>query len=171
MEIQLVGENCLRIKGKNSSLLVDPSMLKTKTPSDAVLLLKDCEFDSSKVEGSRILINGAGEYEFSGVKVSSLNHTYDLFVDGISLILGKSSELEKIKAETKGYDIAIIHVDQKFDPSILTNIEPKVAIFYGEENKLKADSGLDSSLKSVSKYVVKKESLPAELEKVLLASS
>ena len=171
MEILLVEDNCLRIKGKNSTLLVDPLMLKTKTQTDAVLLLKDSEFNSSKADGFRVLIKGPGEYEFSGMKVSSLNHVYDFFVDGLSMVLGKSSDLEKIKGEIKEYDIVIILMDTKFDPSIITNLEPKVVILYGLDDKLKANSGLDNSLKPVSKYIVKKESLPAELEKILLVYS
>lgn len=171
MEISLLSQDCIKIKGKSSSVVIDPSTLRTKTPTDAVLMLKDSEFNTPKVENFRVLIKGPGEYEFSGMRVQVVDHIYDFFVDGIKIILGRTSELERIKGEMKEHDIALLHADSSFDQSLITTIEPRIAIFYGGNAKSALKSCLGptrAAVKPVSKFLTKKESLPEEMEMVLL---
>lgn len=180
MEIAILSPNCLKIKGKNSAIIIDPETLKAKNPADAVILLKeDEEFDASKIEGSRLLIKGPGEYEFAGVKVTSLKVGDDLIceihIDGLDILMGKTEGVEKIKDKLKESQISILYVNEKFDPALITAIEPRIAVFYGE-NANEAVKGLGKSsaeeagetVKPVSKFAIKLENLPEEMEIVLL---
>lgn len=173
MEITLLSPNCIKIKGKNSSAIVDPVTLRTKTPSDAVILLKkDEKYDASKIEGARVVLEGPGEYEFSGVKVVAMgekNTVYSMNVDGIEALVGNIEGIEKYKEKLKEHSIIIFFADSKFNDSLITALEPKVAIFYGENAQEAVDSlGKAETVKPVSKYSIKPENLPEEMETVLL---
>lgn len=180
MEILLLSPNCLRIKGKNSSVIVDPITLRTKTPADAVIFLNENEKqDVSKVEDYRVILSGPGEYEFSGVKVLALgekNTVYSLNIDGMDILLGNVEGIEKYKDKLKEHSIVIFYINSKFDGSLITALEPKVVVYYGEQameavSLLGKDNEGENAIKPVLKYVTKLESLPEKMETVFLASS
>lgn len=175
MDIALIQKDIIKIKGKHSAVIVgvpDTEQLKTKTPADAVLLLKRTgSFDSSKVEGSRLIIKGPGEYEISGVKISAISAendlSFDIEIDGLNMFLGSISGLKKIKDKLKEENIAVVYSDLENDSSVITTLTPRVVVFYGEraEESIKT---LGKTVNPVSKYSTTPEKLPAEMEIVQL---
>ncbi|MDP2649333.1 MAG: hypothetical protein Q8P10_00660 [bacterium] len=177
MEIAFLSKDCIKIKGKTLSVIIDPFTLRTKTPCDAVFLLKEeGDFDLSKTEGFRVLIKGAGEYELSSVKIYSQKAgeslVYELRMDGMMVLLGNVDGIEKLKDKLKEYDVAILYVPLKFDQNLITAIEPKAVVFYGdgaqEAVKSLNKSSENSETIKTSKFIVKPETLKEEMEVVLL---
>lgn len=167
MEVALVAPDSLRIKGKNATLVVDPSLLKTKISSDIIVLLNNKTYDASKIEGQRLIIEASGEYEVSGVKISAdkINNDllYNLRVDGLNVLLGKMETIEKHKEKLDGHDVMIVYIVDSVDKSVVVSIAPRVAIFYGE----KAES-LSKEVAKVTKFSTSLEKLPQEIETVVL---
>lgn len=108
MEISYVGHSCFRIKGKDTSLVIDPYDPKKtgyklpKLKSDIVLLTHGHE-DHSYLDGVsdyKLLIDTPGEYEMSGTFIYGIktyhdeqkgkqrgnNTIYQIDVDGFSLL-------------------------------------------------------------------------------------
>ena len=172
MDFQLVGENTLKIKIKKTTLALDPKSSVTKFDADAILIL-DKDFDASRINGSRIIINGVGEYEVSGLKISALKAEddllYELSLDTTSILVAKASSLEKISSDKLGdYMVALINVDSDLNQSKVTTIEPRLVILYGEKAKEGAKVlGKDDAPKS-SKISISEDKLPEELEIMLL---
>ena len=55
MDIAILTGDALRVKGKNSTLVLNPITATTKTEADGVILLdKFLNFSDAKIEGSRI---------------------------------------------------------------------------------------------------------------------
>jgi len=171
VDISIVDGNSIRLKGKQSTFIVDPSKKMPKTPADAVILLDGEEnIDVSRVTDSRIILNGPGEYEVSGVKISGMKTPkgtlYKLSIDGISIILGFATELK-----TEGFNacqVALVNTGSDFNESFVTALEPKMTILYGEQ-KLQAAKALGKeSAIPVSKVTTSKEKLPVEMEVAVL---
>ena len=68
MDIQILGSDSLKIKVKKTTLAVDPKTSIQKFDADAILLTGK-EADISRINSYRVIINGAGEYEVSGLKI------------------------------------------------------------------------------------------------------
>lgn len=175
MDIAVVSKNIIRIKGKRSALLIgiaDSDSLKTKTSADCALLLNRVgSFDVSKAEGCRLLIKGAGDYEVGGTKISVTDQDneliYNLQIDGMDLLLGSTDSIAKIKDKLKQCNVLILFANSDIDSALITTIEPRVAVFYGEKasDALKV---LGKECKPVPKFSVVAEKLPAEMETILL---
>ncbi len=101
MDITILNENTLKVKGKNASIIINPTSSTSKTEADAIILLKsDSSFNPDKIEGSRITIKGPGEYEISGVKISTTRVEDDqivrIDVDNVKVLVGSGKAIEKI---------------------------------------------------------------------------
>lgn len=172
MDISLLSPDCLKIKGKNSSIIVDPQTLRQKVAADTVLLLGKNDFDPSKIEGARVVIEGPGEYEISGMKISAFGEggelVCEIWVDGVKLLLGRVEGVEKAKDKIKENDVAILQVDSKSDQSLLAQVSPKIALFYGE--KAKEIVSADFQAEPVSKVTIKADHLPEEMQVMVLST-
>lgn len=168
MEIALLTNNALRIKGKNAVLAVDP---KDKSESNAALLL-DKDGKGVSVTGSEIVINGPGEYETGGVKITGiqqdLNLVYSMTVDSVSVLLGKVTTIEKIHTKLKEANILVVNCDSVVDASFLTALVSNVIIFYGEKSVEICKAFGQEDAKRLPKYVTTIDKLPAEVETVIL---
>ena len=171
MDISIIDGNSIKLKGKQATFIVDPSKQMPKTSADAVILLDGEEnIDVSRVTDSRIILNGQGEYEVSGVKIAGMKTPkgtlYKLSIDGISIILGFATELK-----TEGFNacqVALINTGSDFNESFVTALEPKMTVLYGEQ-KLEAAKALGKeSAIPVSKVTTSKEKLPVEMEVAVL---
>lgn len=178
MEISTLDTNTIKIKGKHTSLVIDPSKTISKTAADAVLLLNGTQYFDQKVEGSRLLIQGPGEYEIGGVKISAFRLgsylVYDVRMDGVSMFLAqdelmsKQDMLQKSKDTMKDYHIVVLNSKAGGDQSGLPSLSPKVTVFYGEK-ALEAVKQLGKDeVKPVTKYQTTLDKLPDELEAVIL---
>lgn len=166
MDVSIIADDVIKIRSKKAAFIVDPKgSEKIKTQADAVIFLSDVlDFDLLKVEGARVNIRGAGEYEISGVKISGFMQGGDVFyimqVDGMEVYLGKLDFLRKPNENIKECSVAIVNVDNTFDASMLTALSPKVAILYGK--------GVPEKSATVQKFQITLEKMPQELEVVWL---
>ena len=174
MDISILSKNSIRIRSKHAALVVDPTEDLAKTNADGIILLSNSNFDIGRILDYRIVIEGAGEYEVGGVKISVENRgegfVYSLLVDGIKIVLGKISVIGKIQDSANACDIALLNADSDLKTTI-TSLEPKVVILYGDKKldgvKLLGKEGIPA----VQKFTITKDKLPTEMEVILLASS
>ena len=173
MDVTLLNENTLKVKGKNASIIINPSSSTSKTEADAIVLLKnDLNYNPDKIEGSRITIKGPGEYEISGVKISTTKVEEDqvvrVDVDNVKVFVGSGAAIEKIHDKIEESQIVVINSDDEFNHSILTSLEPNVLLVYGSKKSDVAKSlGKDEAI-SANKYSTTSDKLPAEMEVILL---
>lgn len=173
MDVILLNQNTLKIKGKASSLVVNPNSSTNKTEANAILLLSsysDQKF--GKIEGAHITIKGPGEYEVNGMKISATSVGQELVakidVDDLKLLLGSGSAIEKVLDKIEECQVAVVGSESEFNHSTLTKLEPKVLIVYGDKQEDVAKSlGKDNAIKAI-KYSTTAEKLPEEMEVVLL---
>lgn len=167
MEIALVSKNSLRIKGKYAVLSVDPS---DKSESNAALLLNKDE--KVNLAGSEIVIDGPGEFETGGIKITGVrqdsNLVYSMIVDSVSVLLGKVTALEKIHTKLKEANIVVVNCDNVVDASFLSTLVINVIIFYGEKSVDVCKAFGQENAKKLPKYATTIDKLPAEVETVIL---
>ncbi len=173
MDVALLNKNTLRIKGKNGSLIINPTSAIGKTEADAIVLLEEsADQKAEKVEGSRITIKGPGEYEVNGIKISATRVGKDLVanidVDGLKLLVGKGSTIEEIHDKTPECKIAVINSDDDFNHSFLTSLEPSALLVYGDKKEEVAKSLGKTDAAYASKFSATSEKLPAEMQLILL---
>lgn len=170
MEIALVSEESIRVKGKQTALVIDPLAAKAKIAADAVLLTQENGTAVPAVEGSRITIAGPGEYEIGGIKISGVRTgertAYYASIDGLSVAVCAASAL-KNKESLRDVDIALLYADALVDQSALATVANGVAVFYGPQ-ALENVKALGKDVPPIGKYVTTKDKLPQELEIVLL---
>ncbi|MBP9719002.1 MAG: hypothetical protein KBD46_00895 [Candidatus Levybacteria bacterium] len=184
MEITLLSQNALRIKGKKSILLVD--VLDTqKTEANAYLYLQQDVLQVKK-DKNALFISGPGEYEVSGTKIAAFRNNddilYQLTIDGMKVFLASSDAFVRMKDKVDEQNIVLLFTNELIDQSALTNAQPTVVVCYGDKalevsknlgkglNKKEgeAETNPDATIKSVDKFVMSVEKLPAELQVVLL---
>ncbi len=166
MEVTLLDRNCLKIKGKKASLIVDPKSTTPKTSADAILLT-DAEFDPKKVEEYRLIVKEDGEYEVGSIKITASGAIYSINVDNTQIILAKSSSLNKLSDAANEAEVALVNVDSDLNEGIIAALEAKAVLLYGE----KAEEGLKAlgkqDLSSVRKYSPGKEATTEEETQIL----
>lgn len=168
MEIALLSKNALRIKGKNAVLVVDP---QEKHEANAALVFS---IPVSKINpvGSEVIINGPGEYETGGVKITGVKSeqdlVYSLSVDSVSVLLGKVSTLEKLQTKLKEANILVVNCDNIVDASFITSLVTNVLLLYGEKAAEVGKSIGGENVVKASKYASTIDKLPAEVETVIL---
>lgn len=173
MDIQILEENSLKIKAKKTILAIDPSSKVAKFDADGVLLTSSL-YDPTRINGSRISIEGPGEYEISGLKITGIKSANDLFFSltwgGVSAIIAKASSLEKVPTDKiDDYQIVIINVDSDLNQSLVTAMEPRIIVLYGDKAKEGAKSlGKEDAQKS-SKISIDEDKLPEEMNVMLLS--
>ena len=171
MDIAIVGETSIKLKGRGVTFIVDPSKEIPKTSSDAIILLNGYDnIDISRVTDSRIVINGRGEYEVGEAKISGTmtpkGTLYRISIDGVGIIVGRTAET---KAEGfNACQVAIVNASSDFNESSITSLEPKITVLYGDK-KIDAAKTLGAqSLAEVSKITIAKDKLPEKMEVVVL---
>lgn len=166
MDVSVLDKNSIRIKGKKSSVVVDPATSSPKTSADAILLLGK-EGALNRVEGARVVINDDGEYEIGGIKITGVSNLnsgifYNLNIDNTQTVLAKTSTIEKLTDTANEADVAILNVDSPLNESIIAALEAKVIVLYGD----KASEGLKAlgkqGLSPTRKVTVGREKLPEE---------
>lgn len=171
MEVSLINKDAIKIKGKRGAVVIDPSS-DLKTAADAVILLQDStSYSFPKIEGARVVIHGAGDYEISGIKISGFGNKdslyYSLRIDQLSVLLTDSVSLKKSQENIEESQVVIVKANSQLEPSIITALSPVVVIVYGEKAAEVARTlGKESS--KVSKYITTVEKLPVEMEVTVL---
>lgn len=139
MEVAIVDKDCIKIKGKNVSFLIDPSASIPKTQADAVIFLsdfKDSNERAVKADEYRVIVKGEGSYEVGGARIigfrSGDNFFYSLYIDGLTILLASASGIEK-QLEKGEYNMVVLNVNTEFKGAMVSSFEPSVAIVYGEK--------------------------------------
>lgn len=137
MEISAIKDISLRIKTKNASIVTNPS---SKVTSDIVILTSDLpSIDLEKVEGAKLIIEGPGEYEASGVRITGFELNQDIAyiieADNIRVLLIKSSDLPDLK-EDNAYSAIAIQLDESIKDQGFESFPSDLFILFGEENKV-----------------------------------
>jgi hypothetical protein len=173
MDIQVLGSDTLKIKIKKATIAVDPKTSIQKFDADAILLTGK-EADVSRVNSYRVVINGAGEYEVSGLKIVGIatNGEEPMFVlnsDNANILLSKASSLRRMSTEKVGdYKIVVINADAEISESIVTAMEPNIVILYGEKAREGAKALGKEGATSASKINISEDKLPEEMDVMLL---
>ena len=171
MEISLLSGDALRIKGKKSILLVD--VLDTaKTEANAYLFLTQ-DMLQAKADKKTLLIGAPGDYEVSGIKISTIRSggalVYSLIIDGIKVLLTSTATFVTMKDKVDETHVVLFFANSTIDQTAITNISPSVVVCYGEKAKEVSKTFLtDAEIKPVDKFSVTAEKLPAEMQVVLL---
>ena len=171
MDISLVSKDCIKLKGKKASFVVDPKKDSPKTAADAILLTGSGA-DTSRVSDFRIVVKGSGEYEISGSKAAAVATPkcviFKLSIDNVSIILGKSVDFSKLESNFTACDIALINADSEFNESFITALSPKIVVLYGD-NKLDGAKKLGGeNLTPIAKFSAVKDKLPEKMEIIVL---
>lgn len=171
MDIAIVKENCIKLKGKQATFIVDPMEGMPKTSADAIILLdggRDAGIE--RATDFRMIIDGPGEYEVGGVKISGIKTPkgtlYRLSVDGISIILGCATD-----AEMEGFNVAqvaVVNTASNFNESFVTAMEPKITVLYGKGNVEAAKALGAESVSLTPKLTIVKDKLPEKMEIIAL---
>lgn len=171
MDVQILGKDSLKIRTKKASLAVDPKAGITKFDADAILLL-DKDFDESRVSDYRLIIDGPGDYEVSGLKISAQKSQGIMFVlssETAHAIIAKASTLNKEPADKiDEYPIVIINADEVINESIITATEARMVVIYGEKAKEGAKALGKENPSVTSKASFSEDKLSEETEIVVL---
>jgi hypothetical protein len=167
MEIALLPKNAVKVKGKNSTLVINP--VDSTTPHQAALFTKEPE---RTIDGS-IPITGPGEYEIGGIKISgvraSTGTVYSITVDDLDIIIGDLSVLEKAQHKLKEHHVALILTEEEKDASFVTSLATNALLLYGDRAKDVIQKFAKEGMNEMSKYQVTKDKLPQEIQTILLS--
>lgn len=171
MDIAILGNQSIKIKGKHVAFVVDPTKEMPKTSSDAIIILDNNDnIDIGRINDSRIIISGPGGYEVGGAKISGTKiptgTLYKFSIDNINVILGSATE-EKIEG-FNACEVAIINANSNFNESFVTALEPKMTILYGDKKNEAAKTLGAESVSLVSKIAIVKDKLPEKMEIIAL---
>ena len=172
MDISYLDKNSIKIRSKYAAFVVDPPVSGPKISCDAIILLEYKDNLLSKVIDYRIVINGPGEYEINGAKVMGVRvnkgFVYSLSFDGLEITMGRTSDIAEIKDNAFACQIAILNVDDGFSSSFITNLEPKIAVLYGDKKENAARILGKQNFQTTKKFTVTKDKLPEDMEVVVL---
>ncbi|MBI5123379.1 hypothetical protein HZA75_05990 [Candidatus Roizmanbacteria bacterium] len=168
MEITLLPKNGLRLKGKQTTLAIDP---QDKATYGGVLLIEKSA--DQIINQEEVIISSTGEYEIGGIKMTGSRTEggmlYSLSIDGVEVLVGKLDALEKMQHKLKEHNIVIVKCDVEGNASFITSLAENVVIFYGDKAKEIASSFGKENIKEMSKYSTTKDKLPADVETIVLA--
>lgn len=182
MDIYFLGFTAVRLRGKKTSIVIDPfDKEKTgikfeKTEADAVLLTakNSPQMSIQQIANSRVVIDGPGEYEVGGVSIVGIAAsgltTYYIKMDGIALLHPGALQKKLSENELDRYPNVDIFFAPPEGADMVSKLEPKVVIpinFGDNISRLLKELGKEGT-KPATKLSITKDKLPAELEVVVL---
>jgi hypothetical protein len=172
MDIQILGEGSLKIKSKKATLAIDPKTAIQKLEADAILLTNKIG-DVSRVTDYRVVIDGVGEYEVSGLKIIAVKGEEDLIFslvsDSVRILVAKVSALKAISTEKIGdYQIVVINADTDASESTITAMEPRIIVLYGLKAKETAKALGKEEVAVQAKISFAEDKLPEETQVMVL---
>lgn len=168
MEIAKVGALSLKIRGKNATLGINPTDKSMEV--NAVLLLG--KHAGIKLSDGAVLIDGPGEYEVGGIKISGITAgtetVYSLIVDDVSIIIGNLSVLSKAQTKLQEANIVLVQAETVLDATFITGFTPSVVLFYGEKASDTIKTFEKEGIQELTKFQTTADKLPLEMVTVLL---
>ena len=176
MEITVVSDNVLKLRFKQTSILVtltsaDLSNMKKAVEGDAVVILSEATSSTfPKVSTSRLVIYGAGEYEIGGIKISGvpIKNKLAFFIGGDKIDLFVSPSPNEAFDKKKEAAVALFYTTTPVSESLVTDLAPSYLVLYGEKASETAKEFGKEGASNLSKLTVAKEKLPEEMEVVVL---
>ncbi len=167
MEIALLPKSVLRVKGKTATFAINP---QSTIAANAVLLLEPgAEF----VSDESVVLNGAGEYEIGGVKITGLRNEksvlYSMNIDGMEVVVGSIALLSSLQHKLKEHNVVVVNCDETADASFLTSLAINAVLFCGDKASEVAQGFEKEKLQKTNKYSASLGKLPAEMETILLS--
>lgn len=166
MEILLLADG-IKLKGKQATISIN----STKDLSSYQAFLSLHKLDSLPAS-NMVILDGAGEYEVAGVKISSLGVdqeiVYTLTIDSIVLTVGSLSALEKLHSKLPESAILIVNAEADGNPSFVSSVATSAVLFTGVFAKSVGEKVAKTDLQTMNKYAVTADKLPTELQTILL---
>lgn len=170
MEIAYVDSTSVRIKGKQVTLLVNPTA-KNKVPADATILTGTERLTDFFNENTGVLFQGPGEYEVKGTKVTGFTMNsdvmYTIMIDGMAVFVGTVSAAMQAKDKLHEHDVAVLLANEVLSQTTMGILNARALIFVDEKAEENAKA-FGKELQKVGKYAVTKDKLPAETEFIFL---
>lgn len=167
MEIVLLPKNAVKLKGKQTTMVVEP--VDGSTPFQAALFLNG----EGRQIGDGVGISGPGEYEIGGIKVSgqksSEGYVYSLTIDDMDVLVGSLPAVSKLQHKLKEHHLVLLSSDAEGDASSVTGLATNAFLLYGEKANEVLSKFAKETISTMSKYQVTKEKLPPEMQTILLA--
>ncbi len=150
MDVVRISDTSIKIKGKNSTFIVNPSgkidtevLVFTKKPTDYSGF------------ASLLVIDGPGDFETAGMSIKGEKAgdqtSFDFFEDNQRLLVISASGLSAVK-ETEGYTATVVIADEKVGDNI-SSVTSDVVAIVGSEDNLPVDR---SNIKKTDKLNLKK---------------
>ena len=173
MDVSVLPGDALKIKGKQALFYVNASEKVSDANAVVYLTGNHVKPDSEAV----VVIDGPGDYEIGGVKLSGIRSgediVYSFIFDGINIMIGKIAPIEKIQHKVKEHDVVIIAPDEQSptNASFVTGLATNYLVAVGKDGKKLVDSfGVENPV-TTTKLSMTKDKLPQEMQTVLLAGS
>lgn len=165
MDITFLGGLSFKLRGKQTSLITDPYKSSSEFPfpkqqTDIVTISrKNNGLNQNEIEGEAFVIEGPGEYEIKGVKISGTpslqsrkkegdkqkNTIYNIWMDKINVChLGKLGQRELSDEQLSSLgnvDILLVptgssyNMDAQEAAKLASSLEPKIVIPMHEEDQ------------------------------------
>lgn len=190
MEIKLLNDYAVFLKGKKENVLINPSEeeIKSSNNNSRIVLFTSDEFDGIGYLNEKILISGPGEYEIGGVEINGFNGEdgntiYKVIIDGVSLVvLGKlehdltPKRIEKIDSTDVLLAPVMIGKEASFKSvkewSKKWGVNYLIPLFDNNESlKVFLDAADEEGLETIESLKIEKSDLPDGLEFKLLKKS
>lgn len=153
MEISKISSSTIKIKGKNASLVIDPT---SKVDAEIVITTIPAEnLALDKVGGIRLIISGPGEYEVGGVSVTGKDVKTGVIyqiLEGSKILFVLSSEISAVPDDEE-YDCLIVKIVGEFKEDALGPINTKCVVLYGD---LALATGKSENQENATKISLKK---------------
>ncbi|MBI2622456.1 hypothetical protein HYW66_02375 [Candidatus Microgenomates bacterium] len=151
MEIKQEKRGSLIIKGKQSSLTVIDFQIQTES----------------------LTISSPGEYEVGGIQIVGLagseKTNFKITVDGVKIGLIYGGVSDKQEEIFSNIEVLILLILDKAS-QLVVKLEPKMVVISGIGDPSVLTRELGKEVKETQRLIIKKESLPQELEVVWLKS-
>jgi hypothetical protein len=183
MEIKILKNQTLSLKGKKETVLVNPTELQKKDVSRIWIYLSESEKNKEWNNG-KVVIKGPGEYEIGGVEIVGVNDSdgnfvYKVEIDGINVgLLGKiNGELsEKKQEKIEGLDVLMADITGVLEYKAIAEYAKKwgvnylIPFGYSDDKMLVdfLDKADQEGLEPLDSLKVDPESLPDGLDVVVL---
>ena len=181
MEIKVLENQSIFLKGKKESILINPSEKKREDSkySSRIFLFTAEKYDGMGFNSDKILIRAPGEYEVGGVEINGYpvgeNTIYIIHIDGIKIVfLGDLDEtlsdkrIEKI--ESADVLMAPVLIKDSSSGKLVLDWAKKwgvnylIPMGYSDEDKTNLDKFLDQAdqegLEAVESLKIDKDDLP-----------
>ncbi len=169
MEITSLAKNSLKIKGKQTSVVVNP-LDKSVTFEAAVVF--DSPKSLLKLKSDILTIDGPGEYEIGGLKITGVRYedsvSYTFIVDDVRIVLVDNKTLAKFHSKLPDVNLVIVMVSSEDDLSSATNVAGSAVLYMGDKSDEVVNKSIKEGVTKTSKYTVTKDKLPTEVQQLLL---